>query len=457
MKRKSPALAALLGCILTSLPPIGVAAEEARVVDEILEILREGKQIDEEKYEELKRRADEERKDSEGAKSAERKAPPEDFRVYFKDGIHFDTADEAFELKLGGRIQLDAALIDPDRDVSNAFEGLDAFESGVEFRRARIYLSGTIYDHVEFKAEYDFAGGSTSFADVWMGLKGIPWVELIKVGHFKEPFGLEQLTSSNWDTFMERGLPSAFDPARNTGVGVYLLSDDQRVTFSTGGFRETSSSGNGFGSDSPYDVTSRLTGLPWYENSGRRLLHIGLSYSHQFRDDDPLQVEQRPEAHLSPVQYVDTGDFDADDVNLINPELALVVGPFSVQGEYKHSFVQLPDGSNPQFQGFYAYASYFLTGESRPYKPAEAVFDRVKPAHNFLSDGGGWGAWEVAARYSYLDLNDESIDGGRLGDVTAGVNWYLNPDVRVTVNYVFADLHDVGNTNIVETRFQLAF
>ena len=114
-------------------------------------------------------------------------------------------------------------------------------------------------------------------------------------------------------------------------------------------------------------------------------------------------------------------------------------------------------GGDPQFNGFYAFASYFLTGEHRPYSTSSGTFAGIKPKQNFLDGKGGLGAWEIAARYSQLDLNDEGIDGGKLGDFTFGLNWYLNPNYRVTFNYVFADLKDVGDTHILGMRFQVAF
>ena len=110
----------------------------------------------------------------------------------------------------------------------------------------------------------------------------------------------------------------------------------------------------------------------------------------------------------------------------------------------------------PNFQGFYVYGSYFLTGENRVYKTSSGAFDRMSPKRNF--DGnGGLGAWEIALRYSNLDLNDADFSGGELDDFTVGVNWYLNPNTRFMWNYVFADLDDIGDTNIFQTRFQIDF
>jgi len=108
--------------------------------------------------------------------------------------------------------------------------------------------------------------------------------------------------------------------------------------------------------------------------------------------------------------------------------------------------------------GAYVMASYFLTGESRPYDTASGVFKRVKPNENFLG-GDGCGAWEAAVRYSYLDLDmagDLASSNTALHDVTAGVNWYWNPVFRVMFNYVWAHPEAGGNLHVAEVRFSVA-
>ena len=84
--------------------------------------------------------------------------------------------------------------------------GVERITSGALFRRARIQLSGTVYKYFDFKWEYDFAGGEPKFKDVYLGATSVPYLQRIQVGHFKEPFSLEELTSDNDTTFMERGL-----------------------------------------------------------------------------------------------------------------------------------------------------------------------------------------------------------------------------------------------------------
>lgn len=245
-------------------------------------------------------------------------------------------------------------------------------------------------------------------------------------------------------TFMERALPNAFAAGRNTGLMLHNAELDNRLTWAAGIFEDADDFGDSFNDFSDYNVTARVTGLPWYEEEGRKLLHLGLSYSHRFRSEDntDFRFRARPEAHITDARIVDTKEFAADDVDLINPELALVLGPFSLQGEYFYTSVDAADTDDPDFDGYYVYGSYFLTGEHRKYKASRGHFDRVKPKQNFHPTEDGWGAWEMGLRYSTIDLTDEDITGGEADNITVGLNWYRNPNVRVMCNYVNCDLED---------------
>jgi phosphate-selective porin OprO/OprP len=216
------------------------------------------------------------------------------------------------------------------------------------------------------------------------------------------------------------------------------------------------------------------------------MFFIGMAYSHQFRNDFNFQqrYRARPEAHITDVRTVNTGNFFCQDVNLLNPQMALVFGPFSLQAEYIAALTNAPQSStqnlntlglafegSPSFSGAYAYISYFLTGEHRPFKLDSAAFDRVKPNNNFNIANGTWGAVEVAARWSYLALNSAGLGGGIQNDATFGVNWYLTPNFRWMFNYVYvaADKRrDTrfnrtiyarfgGDAHIVQTRFAIDF
>jgi len=435
-----------------------------RVARALLEALRANGTIDAKQYDELNRLIEDEAA-AEAAGVPAVSAPPADrpdrLDVFWKDGIRMESADGAFKLRLGGRLQNDWGVVEPDSDIRDFFDaqGEDSGQgSGTNWRRVRLALGGTIYERIGTKIEVDFAGGNAALRDAYIELLKLPYVGTARVGHFKEPLSLEQLTSDSYTTFIERSLMDAGAEGRNTGFMVQNAPLEQRMTWALGAFRQTDdNTGDGFSDDAQYNITGRVTGLPWYENDGEKLLHLGLAASQRFRDGTTSRFRSRPEVKLENPYYVDTGNIPADNAQVVTPELALVYGPFSFQTEYSHGFIQGDHGQQDvDFYGLYAYASWFPTGESRPYKTSEGIFDRVVPEHNFDLKGG-LGAWELALRYSRLDLDDGDVDGGKLDDGTVGVNWYWNPNVRTSFNYVLAHLEDVGWANQFVARFQIDF
>lgn len=378
-------------------------------------------------------------------------------------------------VSISGRMFADAVLFQQSA-LSRAVLG-DAQDTGF-IRQARLGASGDMFEVYSYKVEMDFASRDsadqqlTSFKDVYLQIRELPLVGHVRVGHFKEPFSLEQLTSARFVTFMERSLADVFVPARNMGVMAFDHSEDQRITWAVGAFR-TMGDTPPFRSDDDGGsaLTGRLTWLPWYDEAteGRGLLHFGVSYS--FRDfDDPTQrIRQRPETSVGP-RVVDTHNIsNLVDANFFGPEAALVYGPFSVQSEWIAGFYNRGAGlANPTFHGLYVNASYFLTGEHRSYNRSAGAFDRVKPYENFFRIRGedgciatGLGAWEIAYRYSYLDLNDAGISGGIASDHTFGLNWYLTPYARLMFNYIHsdADLANAGDVplDIFQMRAQFDF
>ncbi len=381
---------------------------------------------------------------------------PSDLRVYWKNGLRLENADKSLTLKFGGRIMSDWAQFNEE----DAPAGISPFDDGTEFRRARLFFEGVIQETVEFKAQYDFAGGDADFKDVYIGLLGIPGVDSLRFGHQKEPFSLEEQTSSKYMTFMERALPNAFSPERNTGVRAAGTGLQERLTWSAGAFTETDGFGDSEDMDGGANLTGRITGLPLWQDGGARALHLGLSATRKAATGDTLRFSQRPEAHLAST-YIDTGAMAADSALILDAEVAWVHDIVSVQGEYMTADVDAPAAGDPSFSGGYVQASVFLTGEHRAYKQSDGAFDRVRPGKNFGK--GGAGAWELAARYSTLDLTDAAIAGGELKDLTLGVNWYLNPNARFMLNYVKADLSnragipDNDEFSAVMLRFQVDF
>ncbi|MCF6169244.1 porin, partial [Lutibacter sp.] len=186
--------------------------------------------------------------------------------------------------------------------------------------------------------------------------------------------------------------------------------------------------------------------------------HLGLAYSYRTPDESKYSLESRPEAHLL-TSYINTGMIDlVDNVKLTGFEVALVLNSFSIQSEYIHSRVNRENlFENYNFFGYYVEASYFVTGEHKNYSKKVGYFKRVSPKSNFNPTGNGVGAIELVARYSSADYSDKSVEGGILNDMTVGINWHLNPVTKFSIDYTSAKLKSVGNSNIVQMKFQVAF
>ncbi len=372
------------------------------------------------------------------------------FTTSWSNGFKVESADKEFQLKFGGRIHYDLAYFHLDDTLTARFGEL---KSGTEMRRVRFYNQGKIYGNVRYKLQLEFSGGGVSLKDVYVQFSKLPVVGNLRVGQMKEPFRLEVAASSNYMSFMERSYTLPFFPERNTGL---LIFNDfgKHIGVEAGLFRNAGSDGNDKAAGTDYNFTARLTGNFLQNEAGTALLHLGIGYSNRSPKNAAYKVAARPAAHLAP-KFVSTGTLEGvEDLNLFNFEMAYIRGPFSLVGEYLVVNVEGP--GSYQFGGYYAQVSYFLTGESLPWKNAHSTYDRLKPKHN--ADGnGGWGAWELALRYGAIDLNDGDLNGGEMKEWTLGLNWYLNPAARILFNYGRAEVVGVGKLGFVQTRFQVTF
>ncbi len=403
----------------------------------------------------------------------EKQAEAEDetgLRASWQDGLHIASGDDAFQMDIGGRILFDMSWFDDPKYWELGGSRVRE-ESGVDFRRLRMNLQGTLYENYIYRLEVDFADSDVDLKDAYVGMKNIPYVGTVKVGQFVEPFGLENMTTSNNITFMERSLVNeALATDRTPGVGVETAFLNNRLTLAAGAFNKW------YDEKQHWHYTTRVTGLPWYAEEGRRLLHLGAAYSY-LKPDSEVYFRTPPEADMGNY-HMNTGNFPADKIEKFGLEAALVYGPFSLQGEYMaaefdlsaphRDFTLFPVDHHfthaHRFDGYYVQASYFLTGEHRPYDCEKGFFGRLVPKKNFSLRNGGWGAWELALRYSTLDLTSENMRSGVAGgdedNITVGVNWYLTPNTRVMMNYVRADIDQSayeGSLDIYQGRFQIDF
>jgi phosphate-selective porin OprO/OprP len=414
---------------------------------------------------------------------------PDLLRVTWKDGLRMESADGNIVLRMGGRIHFDSEWnhtndsLEATRRMTSAGNTATAtpigtFEDGWEIRRARIFIAGDLYKHVEFKAQYDFAKGAVADKDVYVGLHDLgDWIPNFRAGHQFEPFGLETLTSDNDLTFIE------FDPGqenlapfRNPGFMVWKnlkVDNTPRITWAAGVFRTDSGDNAVSSGDGAYDFTARLTGTPIWENSGEHMLHLGIAGTRRSitrsTSGGTVTLSSRPGADLLPV-VVSTGAIPANLETKLDGEAACIWGPVSVMGEYLVDHVETlnPALDSPTFHAWYAQVAWTLTGETRRWNAVEAIPTTPRPGTNAFVNGGT-GAWEAALRYSELDLNDghngaRGIQGGELRVVTLGLNWYLNPNARVMWNFSHSDVANVdpvlglgGDSNIFEMRIQVNF
>jgi phosphate-selective porin OprO/OprP len=375
-----------------------------------------------------------------------------DLKVVWRDGLRIGTEDGSTEVRLGTRVQSDWVFQKADDDLVADLG--DPLEDGNEFRRLYLELEAILHGRTELRSHIDMSGGRTRVRDVWVGLRKLPTIGTVRLGHQYEPMGFDEQTSDRFLLFAERALPMALVPSRNTGI--LTTSSAGRVTWAAMVARDTDDNGQGSGSGD-YHVTGRLAGTPWQSSEGSSVLHVGVSGSRRNPAGDVVEYAQRPENHLAP-ELVATGEIAADGVTLVGAEGALTAGPVTIQTEWVQSSLEALDQSDPTFSGWYLAGAFFLTGESRPYSRSSATFGRVKPKANWGEDGG-LGAWEISARFSRLDLDDSEagVAGGKLEDVTVGLGWFANPYFRTLANWVHADLEASGSSDALIVRAEANF
>jgi phosphate-selective porin OprO and OprP len=333
--------------------------------------------------------------------------------------------------------------------------------------------------------------------EVWGGVYGVPLIGRIRAGHLKVCQGLEgnQFSSSRAMTFNEN---AAYTDAFYTifGTGVQILNsalDDgrgDRVTWQAMMYRDdfvnngllAGNTGAQFG-DGDFSYAARITALPLAECEDHHLLHLGLSYSWRKAENaqaapglgtvgPPLaRFRARPELRDATGGFgdnvslpgnssrlIDTGAVTARAGTALGTELWYIRGPFSVMAEW--AFASFVDAQVPvtvggqsrvitgdrNFHGGYVTVSYVRTGETRTYDRTygrEGTFYVERPFTNAFAKRGedgsyllGWGAWEIAARYSYVNLNDGPIQGGVFSGTTVGLNWYLSSNLKVQAEYL---------------------
>ena len=401
----------------------------------------------------------------------------------------FCTADNQNCISLTSRVHFDAGGYDFRPNTTN---GPQRFDDGVNVRRARIGILGKFMGDWNYALVYDFGGTSDGFGGTataggtsvgflpggavsgienaylsYTGFKPFGGKLAIEGGVMDVPYTLDEATSSNDIPFMERASSGVI--AQNIAAGDFRSAFGARwytdqfwagayVTGPTTGAIHSASSVNPPGTTEQYGVAARVAGQVI---SGKDYsLHLGgdaqwlIQAPHNLvAGSQTLTLSDRPELRIDPTTLISTGALaNVSGAQVYSVEAAGTYGPLFLQGEYFWFDVQrgaatglAPFGApNVKFQGGYAEATYVLTGESRAYNPGAASYGGVVPKNPFSLDGG-WGAWEIAGRYSTIDLNDRlgtttGVAGGRQTVYTVALNWYLNRNVRLMFDYLHGDV-----------------
>ncbi len=304
--------------------------------------------------------------------------------------------------------------------------------------------------------------------DLWWNFRKLPILGNLTIGNQKEPFSLERLQSSRYLDFMERnyGQDAFISPNANgfaPGIQTWNNTPDKRTAYALGVFKYVSNAYVFDVGTGEWEVAGRITRALIYDegSEGRFLLHVGIGASQRACDAGQIRYFSRGMLWNGPGSiiplYADTNFMNASYQDIVVPELMFQYGSLFVQSEFQANWTRgastisgtytnptLPVGTNLGSLFFYSYyvqVGYFLTGESKAYDYQKGLVGRIIPYENAFvtrtpkGNIFGSGAWQVLGRFQQLDLNDKQITGGRLTDFTFGLNWFLNPNMKIQFNY----------------------
>jgi phosphate-selective porin OprO/OprP len=337
-------------------------------------------------------------------------------------------------------------VIEADAGVFSEREGGYKYSDGTQLRRARLGFEGTAFKWFNYRAEVDFAGNAVNITDLYLQYTKIPKT-VITIGQHKAPLGLESNNSDNYNTFLERGMfTNAFGNAgaeRRIGVSAaYAPKENINIAGGLFGDNESISRGSGAAPGESWGVNGRATWEPVFDTG--KIIHLGISGYYRDRlksgdTPDAARLNDRPNIRIDGGNIADSGVItNTHSLRYAGVEAAGVFGSLTVAGEAGRLWLDRFNASNEHFTGYYGYASYFLTGETRPLKGGN--FDRVRPFKDV--GNGGLGAFEVALRYDHIDLSNTPVlarADNEASSITAGLNWYFNPYAKLMFNWVRFD------------------
>ncbi len=396
------------------------------------------------------------------------------------NGFSFSSADTNFLLRIRGYVQADGRFYQGDHIPIN-----DTFL----LRRVRPIFEGTVFKNYDYRVMLDFGSGLTSTAnndgllqDAYLNVHYWPEFQ-IQVGKFKPPVGLERLQSGANLLFAERGLPTQLVPNRDVGLQLHGELFKGALNYQAGvfnGVQDGASGDSDLGVDDHKDVAGRIFAQPFKATKIQPLQGLGFGVAGTWGNQaGTLPTLKTPGQQTFFSYNTSTGTnvvADGDHWRLV-PQGYYYWGPFGVFGEYAISEQKLRrdvTGSAPFFnrvqnRAWQVAGSWFLTGEQNSFKP-------VTIAHPLNPANGGWGALELAARYGELTIDDAAFAGSpafasssSANKVTSwgvGVNWFLNRNIKLTLDYDQTDFKG-GSTRpgtvtaqdekVIISRAQFAF
>ena len=375
-----------------------------------------------------------------------------DIQINTDGGLKVATRDKESKFQLGGRL-----MWDYDNFNHSNIGGTEGSES--ELRRGRIYVKGTIRTNWSYKLQFEFksientdGGNSVDLEDAYIVYSGLP-VQL-KFGRFHRPVGLEELTSSKNTSTIERAAFWDIVPSSRSDYNFQIGQYKTDYTWAIGIYENEDSNEEGIKDSNgnlTYSYGGRATYLP--TNTDASKIHIGISYLHRDFDNNLQRayLRTRLATHTADkIALADAGTTGKKS-NQIGLEVAWVSGSFSLQSEYMRYKITTDNtvANDVEFYGYYLQATHSLTGESRVYQ--QGSFDKIKPS----SFGG---AWELVLKYEHGHA--DYLTTSKYDLTTLGVNWYINSNVRASLNYLTGETDNTGkndNFDAISTRLQLTF
>ncbi|MEN8250470.1 MAG: porin [Bacteroidota bacterium] len=382
--------------------------------------------------------------------------------------LNFESKDKNYKLWFDNRLYLDGATYfdNYDHDLTqeeNLAKGqLDMPGQYLKLRRMRFAIKARVGDNWYGEIDFDFDGNMVDIKDVYMrrffGTPGSPWGQ-IKIGQFRMPQGMQQTTTSRYLKLIERAGVYKFNPNRRLGIG--WASWNQHYSFGLAVHTEEARPDLDFEADPTLDYYSgpkdgagvmqgakpmlgvSTRGVYYPINETGKLVSVGAGFSHRtvglykYASGGRIKYDVKDETRVSEMEWTVAKVDGATAATNLNIDAALSYGPWRMTGEYYYNMVSVKDiATTTNFNGFYVQTAYLLTGENHAWNFREGEFTQVRAESKK-------GALEVAARYSYLNLNDfdAGLLGGQKGQYTVGINYYASRNVKFMLNYSYVN-HD---------------